>query len=175
MLLVGLWATPLVTTTWGGLLPKPLFPPAYHAALSVVPILLTANLLMGSLVQASVWYKLSHTPLLGIGITAIGSLITWIGNLYGIPRYGYPACAWTTLAAYVGMVGVSVGIGRHRLPGAFPMRPLLVPVITAGGLLGWATSATELSFFPRILLSMAGTSVIGTWLFLQLRREATTT
>lgn len=136
VLLLGIWAPKAVTTTWGGLLPKPLLPPTYHAALEVLPLLLWANLLMGSLVQASIWYKLSADPSVGVAITAVGSGITWLGNLYGIPRYGYVASAWTTLLAYGVMVGLSVVLGRRVLTGAFPLRPLGAgALIVAGALL----------------------------------------
>lgn len=135
VLLLGLWAPKAVTTTWGGLLPKPILPPVYHAALEVLPILLWANLLMGSLVQASIWYKLGTDPSIGVAITAIGSGITWIGNLYGIPRYGYIASAWTTLIAYAVMVSLSVALGRRVLVGAFPLWPLGAGALIVGGAL----------------------------------------
>ncbi|MCS7188682.1 MAG: oligosaccharide flippase family protein [Bacteroidia bacterium] len=126
--MISLWAPFLITTDWGGLLPAPLFPPAYHTALKVVPILLWANLFMGSVVQASIWYKLSKRPTAGIFITLIGSLITWMGNLYGIPRYGYFACAWTTLIAYASMALLSIGMGSQVLRGAFPWGYVLVGI-----------------------------------------------
>lgn len=91
---------------------------------------------MGSLVQASIWYKLSTDPSMGVAITAIGSGITWLGNLYGIPRYGYVASAWTTLIAYGVMVGLSVGLSRRVLAEAFPIGPVLAgAVIVIGALL----------------------------------------
>ncbi len=169
--LLSLWAKPLVTTTWGGLLPAPLFPPAYHAALSVVPILLWANLLMGSLVQASIWYKLTERPTTGIFITAVGSVITWVGNLYGIPRYGYQASAWTTLAAYGAMVALSVLMGRKHLPGAFPVAPLLPGVVVA--LLPSLLGIPEEAWFWRVSLSVAGLGVIGGWSYPLLRLPRT--
>jgi O-antigen/teichoic acid export membrane protein len=158
VLLLSLWAPLLVTTDWGGLLPRSLFPSAYHAALPVVPILLWANLLMGSLVQASVWYKLQERPTAGLFITALGSLITWVGNLYGIPRYGYVASAWTTLLAYGGMVGVSVLWGRKVLPGAFPLGQIV------GGSLWVVLMQWGTSYAPPVLLS--GVGLVGlTWIF----------
>lgn len=119
-----IWAQPLLTTRWGEILPASILPPAYHEALRVIPILLWANLLTGTLIQASVWYKLKERPTAGIFITAVGSLITWLGNLYGIPRYGYLASAWTTLLAYGGMVGLSLGLGYP----AKVLRSLFVPL-----------------------------------------------
>lgn len=153
VLLLSLWAPLLVTTDWGGLLPRPLFPSAYHTALAVVPILLWANLLMGTLVQASVWYKLQERPTAGLFITALGSLITWVGNLYGIPRYGYVASAWTTLWAYVGMVGASVLWGQKVLPGAFPLGQIL------GGSL-WVICLQGLASYGHPML-LSGVGLVG--------------
>lgn len=131
------WTRPLLTTTWGGWLKGPIFPPVYHEALGVVPILLWANLLAGSLIQASIWYKSKAVPTAGLVITSIGSFITWIGNLYGIPRFGYVACAWTTLAAYGAMVSVSLawGYGWRKVWALFT--PLLLPILIGiGGTIG---------------------------------------
>lgn len=132
LVLLLIWANPILTTRWGGILPAPLFPPAYHEALRVLPILLWANLLTGSLVQASVWYKLRERPTAGVFITAVGSLITWLGNLYGIPRYGYIASAWTTLVAYGIMSGLSLGLGYDRISLKRLLRPLLIPLAVGG-------------------------------------------
>lgn len=135
LLLLTIWAQPLLTTRWGGLLPRSIFPPAYHPALGILPILLWANLLTGTLIQASVWYKLKERPTAGVFITASGSLITWLGNLYGIPRYGYWASAWTTLFAYGSMVGLSLGLGYPAKVLKSLLLPLLLPV-TVGALYG---------------------------------------
>jgi O-antigen/teichoic acid export membrane protein len=170
VLVFSIWAEPLLTTRWGGLLPAPLLPPAYWEALWVIPILLFANLLMGSLVQASVWYKLQEKPDVGLLITGLGSLITVVGNWYGIPRYGYGACAVTTLLAYGGMVGVSVGLGRRRLVGAFPMRGLLG---AAAGVIGCIGMAQGGALLVRIGCTIVGGLWLGVLAYLRLRNRPT--
>ena len=157
VLIFSLWAEPLLTTRWGGLLPVSILPPAYWEALKVIPILLMANLLMGSLVQASVWYKLREKPDIGLLITATGSAITISGNLYGIPRYGYVACAMTTLLAYGAMVGLSVSLGRRNLPGAFPLSGISW---AAMGVIVCIWLGREGSFLARMGWTVAG----GIWL-----------
>ncbi|MCS6895672.1 MAG: hypothetical protein NZZ60_05940 [Bacteroidia bacterium] len=131
--LLGLWMRPFLTTTWGGWLRRPIFPEVYHSALGVVPILLWANLLAGSLIQASIWYKSRVLPVAGLVITGIGSFITWVGNLYGIPRLGYVASAWTTLAAYGAMVVISLtwGYGWRKVLTLFV--PLSLPILISIG------------------------------------------
>lgn len=154
--LLSIWARPIVATTWGGLLPKPLFPAHYHEGLAIVPILLWANLLTGSLIQASVWYKLRSLPYQGVVITAVGAGITWIGNLYGIPRYGYIACAWTTLFSYGAMVAVSLAWGRFYGARAFRILPLLPS-------LAIAALPTIISEANPLLFSILGVAAIGGW------------
>ncbi len=157
VLIFSIWAKPLLTTPWGGLLPAPLLPPAYWEALWIIPILLLANLLMGSLIQASIWYKLREKPDVGLLITALGSVVTIGGNWYGIPRYGYGACAITTLLAYGVMVGVSVGLGRRKLSGAFPLRGGLLALVGSGLCIGMAY---ESGTAGRIGWTLAG----GAWI-----------
>jgi len=159
VLVFSIWAEPLLTTRWGGLLPAPLLPPAYWEGLGVIPILLMANLLMGSLVQASVWYKLREKPDIGLFITAVGSAITIAGNVYGIPRYGYWACAVTTLLAYGGMVVLSVSLGRRKLPGAFPVKGIFGAAV---GVLVCIWMGHEGSFLGRaVWTGMGGIWLIG--------------
>ena len=169
VLIFSIWAEPLLTTRWGGLLPASLLPPAYWEALWVIPILLFANLLMGSLVHASIWYKLQEKPDIGLLITGIGSLITVVGNLYGIPRYGYAACAVTTLLAYGGMVGVSVGLGRRKLPGAFPLRWVLLAAV---GVAGCIVPAYGSSWLTRLLCTLAGGVGLAWLTHIRLRKHA---
>ncbi len=164
-----IWAEPLLTTRWGGLLPASLLPPAYWEALWVIPILLFANLLMGSLVQASIWYKLREKPDIGLLITGLGSLITVVGNLYGIPRYGYAACAVTTLLAYGGMVGLSVGLGRRKLPGAFPVRWILLAAV---GTAGCIVLAYRSCWLTRLLCTLAGGVGLAWLIHMRLRKRA---
>ncbi len=167
VMVFSVWAQPLLTTQWGGFLPAPLLPPAYWEALWVVPILLFANLFMGSLVQASVWYKRREKPDIGLLIAATGSLITLVGNLYGIPRFGYGACAITTLLSYAGMSFLSVSLGRKVLPGAFPM-----PWTTVASLLAvtviYGAQGTE--WFPRLLWSLSGVALMSIMAWWRLRR-----
>lgn len=167
VLLLGLWAQPLLTTRWLGLLPAPLLPPFYWSSLGVVPILLFANLFMGSLVQASMWYKLRERPDAGLGITALGSLITVVGNVWGIPRYGYWACAWVTLLAYGVMVLVSVLIGRRRLKGAFPLTRVGGGIALVGLLVFLGSNGT---FLERLIYSTGGLGVLGFIAVRHLRR-----
>lgn len=73
----------------------------YRAGLSIVPILLFANIFSGIYYNLSIWYKLKDKMVYGVLITLIGATVTVIGNYYFIPRFGMLAAAWTTCICYI--------------------------------------------------------------------------
>ena len=75
--------------------------------LSVVPILLFANMFLGIYYNLSIWYKLSHKTTAGAYITLIGASVTLMVNYIFIPRYSYMACAWATFLCYGSMMVIS--------------------------------------------------------------------
>ncbi len=95
--------------------------PKYWAGLSVVPILLIANMFLGIYYNLSIWYKISHKTLSGAYITLIGTAITITLNYIFIPRFGYVACAWTTLICYGSMMAICYIWGQkvYRVPYAW--------------------------------------------------------
>ncbi|MEO6490671.1 MAG: polysaccharide biosynthesis C-terminal domain-containing protein, partial [Ferruginibacter sp.] len=99
--------------------------PKYWAGLSVVPILLLANMFLGIYYNLSIWYKLSHKTLAGAYITLFGAAVTIILNYAFIPAYSYVACAWTTFFCYGIMMVISFlwGQKEYRIP--YPWKKLL--------------------------------------------------
>ena len=95
--------------------------PKYWAGLSVVPILLLANMFLGIYYNLSIWYKLSNKTLAGAYITLLGAALTIILNYVFIPRYSYIACAWTTFFCYGSMMVISFIWGQkaYRIPYAW--------------------------------------------------------
>lgn len=91
---------------------------AYYVGLKVVPILLFANVCLGIYYNQSVWYKLSNKTKFGAYISLIGASVTIIVNLLFIPMYGYMACAWATLLAYLTQMTLSYYWGQkyHPIP-----------------------------------------------------------
>ncbi len=99
--------------------------PEFRAGLSVVPILLLANLCLGVYVNLSVWYKLTDRTLLGAVVSVFGALLTVVLNIWWIPLYGYVGSAWATLACYGSMVLVSYGLGQVYYPVAYDVKRVL--------------------------------------------------
>ncbi len=90
--------------------------PEYREGLSVVPVLLLANLMLGIYVNLSIWYKLTDRTLLGAAVAVGGALLTLGLNLWWIPLMGYHGAAWATLACYASMTLVSYLLGRRYYP-----------------------------------------------------------
>ena len=88
----------------------------YREGLSVVPMLLIANLLLGIYVNLSIWYKLTDRTLMGAWVSLIGSAITIVMLLVLVPRFGYEGAAWAHLACYGAMVVMSFFLGRRYYP-----------------------------------------------------------
>ncbi|WP_346236070.1 oligosaccharide flippase family protein [Niabella insulamsoli] len=86
--------------------------------LSVVPILLLANMFLGIYYNLSIWYKLGNRTIAGAYITLIGAAITILINYIFIPYYGYLACAWATFSCYGVMMIISYvwGQKKYRIP-----------------------------------------------------------
>lgn len=90
----------------------------YWVGLSVVPILLVANIFLGVYYNLSIWYKLGNKTKAGAYITIIGAVITIAINRIFIPHYGFMACAWATFLCYGSMMVISFVWGQkeYRIP-----------------------------------------------------------
>ncbi|MEI6865288.1 polysaccharide biosynthesis C-terminal domain-containing protein [Flavicella sp.] len=89
---------------------------AYYKALSIVPIILIANLFLGIYNNLSIWYKLTDKTKYGMYISTLGACIT-ISMLYIlIPKIGFMGAAWATVAAYGTMLLVSYFLGKKHYP-----------------------------------------------------------
>lgn len=96
--------------------------PAYHEGLAVVPVLLLANLCLGWYYNHSVWFKKSDQTQWGLWLALGSAVITVGGNWWGIPLYGYTACAWVTLLCYASLFGASALIGHRQYPIPYPWK-----------------------------------------------------
>ncbi len=121
---------------------------SFHEGLKVLPILLTANILLGLYYNFSVWYKLTDKTRFGAWIAVGGAVITILGNALFIPEYGYVASAWTTLVCYAIMVIVSYSWGQKHYPVPYPMGRMAMFVLSALVVTGIAR--TTLSDLPNI-------------------------
>lgn len=85
----------------------------YYEGLSIVPIILIANIFLGIMFNLSVWYKVTNKTSWGAYITIIGSVITIVLNIILIPMFSYVGSAWARLACYVSMCAISYFVGQR--------------------------------------------------------------
>jgi O-antigen/teichoic acid export membrane protein len=131
----------------------------FWIGLSVVPILLLANLFLGIYLNLSIWYKLGHKTIVGAYITLVGTIVTLSINYMFIPTYGYTACAWATLACYGTMMLISYLWGKKVYPIPYAWKKLLAYIVLVILLYGLY------AFLHKFILSDNYMMVIGTILF----------
>ena len=98
---------------------------AFWEALDVVPIILLASFFLGIYHNLSVWYKVTDRTRFGAYISSIGAIITLVINISLIPKIGYMASAWATLAAYGSMMFLSYYFGKKYYPVPYNMRKII--------------------------------------------------
>jgi O-antigen/teichoic acid export membrane protein len=103
--------------------------PRYWQGLSVVPILLLANMFLGIYYNLSVWYKLTGKTMAGAWVTLIGTAITFLINFIFIPFYGYVACAWATFICYGSMMALSFLWGQKAYYVPYAWKKLLAYIV----------------------------------------------
>lgn len=112
---------------------------SYWIAIEIVPIVLLANLCLGIYFNLAIWYKLTDKTRYGMYLSVIGAIITIAFNYIMIPKIGFMASAWATLAAYGIMMIISYLLGQkfYRVP--YKLKPVL-------GYLGLAVFLSAVSF-----------------------------
>ncbi|HAN18965.1 MAG: hypothetical protein A2X13_11780 [Bacteroidetes bacterium GWC2_33_15] len=84
----------------------------FHSGLSIVPIVLLANLFLGILYNQSIWYKLTNLTKKGAFVAIIGAVITIGLNIALVPSMGYKGAAWATFLCYFSMIIISYFVGQ---------------------------------------------------------------
>lgn len=107
---------------------------AYLEGLSVVPILLLANIALGIYYNLSIWYKLTDKTMLGAYVSIFGAIVTIVLNIILIPIWGYFGSACATLSCYVLMVLLSWWLGQKHFPVNYEWKKLLSYMTIAIGI-----------------------------------------
>jgi len=88
----------------------------FRSGLSVIPILLIANLLYGLFFNVSFWYKIQKRTWFGILFTLSGAVVTLLCNLLLTPLFSYYGAAWARVASYIVMSVLCIWIGHRYFP-----------------------------------------------------------
>ena len=131
----------------------------YRAGMAVVPIVMMAEIFMGIYFNLSFWYKLSDQTLWGAVMSAIGALVMVAVNIFGIPRWGYMACAWGGFAGYATAMLLSYFIGQKKYPIKYDMRMILGFFAFAMIIFAGYTALSHTKMAP-VLLMGAGTIML---------------
>ncbi|WP_203295006.1 oligosaccharide flippase family protein [Luteirhabdus pelagi] len=140
---------------------------AYWEALSIVPIILLANLCLGIYHNLSVWYKITDRTHFGAIISVVGAMITLGLNFLLIPILSYLGSAIATLAAYGSMMLLSYFYGQRYY--AVPYK-----IATIGGYLLLAIGFAALSFYAFDSRLIFGAPLLLVFLYIIYRGERKT-
>jgi len=131
----------------------------YWVALSIVPIILLANLCLGIYHNLSVWYKVTDRTKFGAYISITGAIITLALNFALIPIMSYMGSAIATLAAYGTMMLLSYFFGRKYYAVPYNLKKI-------GGYLGLAIGFSALAFYVFERNMLIGTALLLVFLLL---------
>jgi len=101
----------------------------YRESLFVIPILLLAYLLLGIYYNVSIWFKLSDNNWYGAAFSIIGVALTLVISIVYLPKIGYVASAWATLASYFVMLVLTYVFGQKVYPISYPIQKILLNIL----------------------------------------------
>lgn len=106
----------------------------YWEGLSVVAIVMGAEILKGIYFNLSFWYKLTDETRWGAYFSLIGCAVILVLNVWLVPIYGYVASAWASVAGYGLITLLSFAIGQKKYPVSYPLRDMAVYLALAAAL-----------------------------------------
>ena len=127
----------------------------YWGGLSIVPIVLLANLFLGIYYNLSIWFKINNMTHYGIITAAIGALVTILVNVVFIPVYGYMASAWAHLLCYLVVVFVTYWFGTKYYPVPYNIREIGIYFLLALSIFFMSELVTFSSFILNFLKNTA--------------------
>lgn len=103
----------------------------HYEGLSIVPVVLMANVLVGMLFNVNMWYKITGHTIYGVYVTCLGALITIVMNILLIPVYSYHACAWIHLISNFVMLILTYFIGQRFYHIKYDIKRIFIYMILA--------------------------------------------
>lgn len=97
----------------------------YWEGLSVVAIVMGAEIFKGIYFNLSFWYKLTDQTRWGAYFSIIGCVVIMAMNIILVPLYGYVASAWATVAGYGLITLLSYIIGQKVYPISYHLSDIL--------------------------------------------------
>ncbi|MBQ9466745.1 MAG: lipopolysaccharide biosynthesis protein [Muribaculaceae bacterium] len=134
----------------------------YWDGLFVVPVVMAAEVCYAIFLNFSYWYKTDSAAgkantLWGALFSLTGCAIIVAGNVLFVPRYGYVACAWASLASWAAVMVFSYLVGAIKGRLHMPLGAMLTYVALAAVAL-WAVMSLPTSW-PSWLRVAVGTVI----------------
>ncbi|MGB0176828.1 MAG: polysaccharide biosynthesis C-terminal domain-containing protein [Owenweeksia sp.] len=123
----------------------------YWDGLSIVPILIFANLLLGINFNLNIWYKIKSLTKMGVYITFMGLFFTIVSNFILVPYYGYMGAAWSTLISYASMTLYSYYLNQKYDRTDYPVKDIGLNLLVAVILAGISFYIFKSQLFPSLL------------------------
>lgn len=127
----------------------------YYAGLNVVPIVMWGELMMGVYFNLSLWYKLVDKTWWGGIISFVGCLFTVLIIVWGVPYWGFYACAWASAVSNTVMVAVCYFLGQRYYRVAYDWKNalfyLFMASIAVGGIFVTMLYAEELGAWQWVI------------------------
>lgn len=108
----------------------------YWEGLSVVAIVMGAEILKGIYMNLSFWYKLTDQTRWGAYFSLVGCTVIVALNVWLVPQYGYTASAWASVAGYGIITVLSYCIGQRKYPIGYDLRSMGAYLMLAAVLYG---------------------------------------
>ena len=122
----------------------------YWEGLSVVAIVMLAEIIKGIYFNLSFWYKLTDETQWGAYFSLIGCGVILALNIWLVPTYGYVASAWASVAGYGLITLLSYFIGQKKYPVKYPLKDMAVYLVLAAALFVVGQEVTVSNVIARL-------------------------
>jgi O-antigen/teichoic acid export membrane protein len=136
VLLVAVFALSLIAT----MLLNVLFPPVYHSAAPVIPIVAVSTMLYGIYNIFTVGIFVQRKPWFIIIFTSLAALVNVGLNIILIPLYGSMGAALSTLLAYALLASIAYIVNQRVYPIPFEIGKFLFALLVGIGLYAGSTA-----------------------------------
>ncbi len=151
--------------------------PFYYQGMTIVPVLLLANMFLGIYYNLTIWFKLTDRTTTGAIITVITAILAFGLNYWWIPVMGYYGAALATMTCYFIQMAICYAWGQKHYPVPYEVPKLLLYIFLAVGtylLFNWinTTYITPGDIYAaRPLSLLTATVMFGAYFFFMLKAE----
>lgn len=123
----------------------------YWEGITVVPIVMAAEIMMGIYFNLSFWYKLIDQTLWGALFSIVGCAVLVSVNVLFVPTYGYIACAWAGFCGYATCMLLSYFVGQHKNPIPYDLKAIGGYTLLAAALYVSMTQVPEVGIWTLVI------------------------